>query len=417
MDATLSLEDAQQSQAQNRVTKRKIDDVMSSLDASLSTTTTTASSLLTSTKALGKRKRRSDDLTQGISTPLLVSLLPSRTTRHAPHPTPAPPTYNPTSLPSLLERISTYKLTTFTLPKPRSLSASQCSMWGWQSVSPGKDRIQCVTCGSTLIISPGSTTSWSSNVGTKIKTELETQLRTAHSDTCPWRMRGCSSNLYRLNIGGKSKELQGLRDKVANMTKAGIKDVKVSQLESVETEDLDKLVQLVQNQLEDHVPRELVILALLEWDCSSLSSSTTRLQTFSCRWCCRQLLASSYMSTSSTSGEESPSSRALDAIAQHQPFCPVVDVTRDDDGCLAVNNAVSNTIGATHKNLPAWKLRLDALLQRDVRPRSSIDSISSFVSLNDVPGETRAEKERNKTKALVSYVRELLGSTSKIRRG
>ncbi|KAI5475843.1 zinc finger, C3HC-like protein [Pseudohyphozyma bogoriensis] len=111
------------------------------------------------------------------STPALQSLLA------ASHPTPlppttAPPSYTPTSLPSLLSRLQTYRLTTFS-PKPPSLSPPSCASYGWINRAPPRDRIECVSCGSGIILlAPDG--GWETEGGKKMAGKLVDALRDKH---------------------------------------------------------------------------------------------------------------------------------------------------------------------------------------------------------------------------------------------
>ncbi|KAK4051589.1 hypothetical protein OIV83_002729 [Microbotryomycetes sp. JL201] len=386
-----------------RVTKRKIETVISALDSSLALNAGDGVSSM-----LGKRKRRTTDVDKGISTPLLVSLLPTRPSR-APAATP-PPSYNTTSLSQLVDRISTFKLTTFTAPKPRSLSAAACAMLGWQSASPGRDRIQCVTCHATLVIECGQS-GWSSAAGIRLKAELEKQLRLKHLDTCPWRMRACAPGLYKLAIAHRAKELEGVRTRARNIARAGLGKVKAASLDSVASTDLDQLVDIVTSTAEDNkaevesdVTTDAIVLALLGWDTpinTPPQPSGSSFQTLSCQWCCRRVLASTYLPQ-----ESSLAAKSFDAVSQHQSFCPVVDPLAGHWSFSSTNGPLND---AAPDLEPAWKQRLNVLLQRDVRRRTSSNSLASLLSMEGIAGETIAEKQRNKSKAIMSYVRKLLG--------
>ncbi|KAM0789753.1 hypothetical protein ACM66B_006608 [Microbotryomycetes sp. NB124-2] len=392
-----------QAQAQQPVTKRKIQDVMSALDSGLSLSYSSHEPRQSSSK----RKRRHHDSALGMSTPLLVSLLPARQTQ--PPVAATPPSYNPSSLPQLVDRISTFKLTTFTAPKPRSLSAAACAMLGWQSVSPGRDRIQCVTCQATMVVECGQS-GWSSTTGTRLRTELEQQLRTRHKDTCPWRLRACAPGLYKVPLGHRTKELEAVRTRVRNL--ASLRGIRVAVADdSLSTTHRDQLVTLLKSTStadEDaDVSSDVVVLALLGWDMFADSASAASLKTISCQWCCRRVLASSYVQQDPPAG----ASKSFDAVNQHQSFCPVIDPhaghwsLSSTDASASDDNAVAPT-----SHVPAWQQRLDVLLQRDAQRRTSFDLLTK---LNDENGETTAETQRNKTRAIVSYVRNMLGATTK----
>ena len=73
---------------------------------------------------------------------------PSQSQTPAP---PLPPTaeYRPSSLPSFLSRLATYKLTTYA-SKPPSIDAVAASKCGW--VNDGKDRLVCGLCNASWVV-------------------------------------------------------------------------------------------------------------------------------------------------------------------------------------------------------------------------------------------------------------------------
>ena len=71
-------------------------------------------------------------------------------THSSPAPTlPATAEYRPSSLPSFLSRLATYKLTTYA-NKPSSVDAVAASKCGW--INDGKDRLVCGLCNASWVV-------------------------------------------------------------------------------------------------------------------------------------------------------------------------------------------------------------------------------------------------------------------------
>ena len=71
-------------------------------------------------------------------------------THNSPAPTlPATAEYRPSSLPSFLSRLATYKLTTYA-NKPSSIDAVSASKCGW--INDGKDRLVCGLCNASWVV-------------------------------------------------------------------------------------------------------------------------------------------------------------------------------------------------------------------------------------------------------------------------
>jgi hypothetical protein len=71
-------------------------------------------------------------------------------THNSPAPTlPATAEYRPSSLPSFLSRLATYKLTTYA-NKPSSIDAVAASKCGW--INDGKDRLVCGLCNASWVV-------------------------------------------------------------------------------------------------------------------------------------------------------------------------------------------------------------------------------------------------------------------------
>ncbi|GAA6038808.1 hypothetical protein JCM8097_002904 [Rhodosporidiobolus ruineniae] len=195
--------------ASSRLTKRKVLDAVSALDSAFKDP---------GQSVAAKKRKTSSSNPPRTSTPALEAILArSSTSRSASPAAPPPASYDPTSLPSLLARLSSYRLTSFSPSKPASLSALQCALHGWKHTPATKERVECVTCGRGVVLLPPAQGGWASPAGVKLREEYERALfssraeESLHKETCPWRMRPCARSLYRLPGGGLGVSSGGRR--------------------------------------------------------------------------------------------------------------------------------------------------------------------------------------------------------------
>jgi hypothetical protein len=120
--------------------------------------------------------------------------------------TPIPvPLYRPASAPDFLERLSTFKLSTYR-DKPTAIDAVAASRCGWRNEG-GKDRLACNVCGAAWIV--GTTTGMTREAGetgsgmksvsfltclipaSALVARHVASLVQGHKTSCPWRLRQC----------------------------------------------------------------------------------------------------------------------------------------------------------------------------------------------------------------------------------
>ncbi|GAA5972925.1 hypothetical protein JCM11641_004006 [Rhodosporidiobolus odoratus] len=450
----------------SRLSKRSIADALAGLDAAFKEPVGAA-----------RAKKRKTAAPPKTSTPALEALLSrSRTTSAAQPPSPPPASYDPTSLPLLLSRLSTYSLRTFSPSKPSSLSALSCALHGWTHTPSTKDRVQCVTCNrGVVLLPPSAKEGWTSPPGLKLKEEYEkaTLSREAgeslHKESCPWRMRPCARSLYRLSGGGlgvqggggRRRLLQVVGEQAREMEERGLGGLGAQLPKEAEATigsegGRQRLIKAVQAVGEAHKVQQVelshttLLLAIFGWSLSatptssnpsrpstptlsrstssaslsSLSSLSSSSSTpiLSCTYCHRQVLASSYL-PSSTSTSTTP--RLFDLTKQHQPYCPYVDTpslqpptTRPSASTAGTGAAVGTGTTALK---PGWQVRLEAVLQRPLVAVPLGSDASESVAQSEggtASAALGAGTERDKlvatgkTRELLSYVRSLLGPKS-----
>ncbi|POY75506.1 hypothetical protein BMF94_1408 [Rhodotorula taiwanensis] len=413
------------------LSKRKFLDSIAALDAAVRDPLATTAASLT--------KRRRTSAPHRTSTPALEAILARTPRASTPSKAPPPPSYLPTSLPALLDRLATYRLTTFSPSKPPSLSALSCALHGWVHTPSTRERVHCVTCGQGVVVLPPSAGdgAWSSPVGQRLRQEHERLVSSegkGHAETCPWRLRPCARSLYRLpsgglgvQSGGRRRLLEEIASDAIEMDAAGLSTIEVA-LPPAATRALDvadgreRLARAVatvrEPAAEDHegtaVPSTTaLLLATFGWKLlgsssplvaaapslarSASSSSLSSLHDpgspiLACTYCTRRILASAY------SPSISSPPRAFDLVQQHQAFCPHVDP-----------HVGQPPPAATETDLrlkPGWQIRLEAVLQSALAaPTEEGDAGRQQTGAQDV----EEKKHPSDTREILSYVRKLLG--------
>ena len=359
------------------------------------------------------------------STPALEAILarmarPSRPSEALP-----PATYQPTSLPALLERIATYRLTTFSPSKPPSLSALSCALHGWIHTPSTRERVQCVTCGHGVVLLPPTAGdgAWSSPAGQRLRQEYERQVSgqgQAHAEACPWKLRPCARSLYRLpggglgvSSGGRRRLLEELGREAATLDQNGLGQVALTLPEPAREvlgsderrARLVKAVALVADTASgdespststtDSPSATSILLGIFGWNLlappagrpssSSLARSTSSSSISSltepggspilvCKYCTRHVLASSYLPSPGFTAGGAASGKRFDPVQQHQAFCPFVssasaaDTQTTGDAATKRGTRPDDDNKTTTSRKPGWLVRLEAVLPRPSTP-------------------------------------------------
>ncbi|TFK75090.1 zf-C3HC-domain-containing protein [Pluteus cervinus] len=107
--------------------------------------------------------------------------------------------YRPSSIPSFLSRLSTFKLATYA-NKPAAIDAVAASKCGW--TNDGKDRLICGLCSASWVLAgrEGMTRDAANALVEKQKAGLVDM----HRDGCPWKTRQCDPSIYRIPLHSPS---------------------------------------------------------------------------------------------------------------------------------------------------------------------------------------------------------------------
>ncbi|KAJ7650384.1 C3HC zinc finger-like-domain-containing protein [Roridomyces roridus] len=199
-------------------TKRKLDDAFHTLDRAVETPSppakrahTTPSLYATLAKYGVKPKQRNSNSLRAVnslskSTPHLSAILARAATRTRkampfssapPTPIPLPPTaeYRPSSIPSFLARLATFKLIDYS-SKPVQIDAVAAAKCGW--VNDGKDRLVCGLCGVSWVVAGREGMSREAANAQVEKQKIG--LVEKHKNGCPWRTRQCDPTIYRIPL-------------------------------------------------------------------------------------------------------------------------------------------------------------------------------------------------------------------------
>ena len=369
----------------SRLTKRTLSDALSTLDSALK-----PSPLPLPTS---KRPRPTPTSTRALESLLSLRQAPPRSLPSSPQ-TLAPDSYTPNSLPSLLDRLSSYRLTSYSPLKPFTISPLECALHGWTNT--GKERLTCQTCKKSIVLLPPTTGSWNDSIGKAMREEYEKLVgKKGHEENCPWGLRPCSKNLYRLqggglgvSKGGRRRLLEIVGEEARGMDEKGLKGIQL-ELPQELVLDEEKLRRNVTALLSPphppptaeeqvhQVSTTSILLAIFGWtlspiptspsssltrsnssSSSSISSSSTNTKNppiLSCHYCLRQILVTPYLPGS----EGEKRRKLLNPINQHYNYCPFISTT------IPPSSSTSSSKEQEMVKKPGWQVRLEAVLGKN----------------------------------------------------
>ncbi|KAJ7727329.1 C3HC zinc finger-like-domain-containing protein [Mycena maculata] len=205
-------------------TKRKLDDAFHSLDQAVEARppakrANTARSLYSTLTKYGvktkKTNRPIDSLSK--STPHLTAILARAATRTRkalpfsfgatpPPALPATAEYRPSSIPSFLARLATFKLLTYA-NKPPQIDAVAASKCGW--INDGKDRLVCGLCGVSWVVAGRD--SMTRDAANALVEKQRVSLVEMHKNGCPWKTRQCDPSIYRIPLQAPSAMVRQIK--------------------------------------------------------------------------------------------------------------------------------------------------------------------------------------------------------------
>ncbi|KAJ7227082.1 C3HC zinc finger-like-domain-containing protein, partial [Mycena pura] len=213
-------------------TKRKLADAFHALDQAVepsneakrpktSTDKPTTRSLYATLAKYGVKPKQANPHISSLSksTPHLSTILSraaARTRKALPFsslakpPPPLPPTaeYRPSSIPSFLARLETFKLATYA-NKPIQIDAVAAAKCGW--INDGKDRLVCGLCSVSWVVAGRE--GMTKDAANALVEKQRVSLVDAHKDGCPWKTRQCDPSIYRVPLQAPSIMIRELKTK------------------------------------------------------------------------------------------------------------------------------------------------------------------------------------------------------------
>ncbi|KAF8972120.1 C3HC zinc finger-like-domain-containing protein [Flammula alnicola] len=132
---------------------------------------------------------------------------------------PATAEYRPSSLPSFLSRLATYKLTTYA-NKPPSIDAVAASKCGW--INDGKDRLVCGLCNASWVVAGRE--GMNRDAANALIEKQRVSLVEAHKNGCPWKTRQCEDSIYCIPLQSPAAMIKDIKSKAIAMDPV-IKDI------------------------------------------------------------------------------------------------------------------------------------------------------------------------------------------------
>ncbi|GAA5926498.1 uncharacterized protein JCM15063_000292 [Sporobolomyces koalae] len=404
--------------APQRVTKRVMSDALANLDAASKRSTLASSATPVPAHTTSKRRK-----VEVHSTPKLEQLLLASRSRALTAPIPPPsPTYEPNSFDRLLDRLATFKLSTWSPSKPDSLNALECARHGWTNRS-ARERLECVTCHKGIVLLP-PTSSWTTPAGQALEHEYERSVLEghAHDPACPWKMRPTQRSLYRISTGDTRSKLVEHVSTEAIQLEQGVPQIStdlVLELPTRAREALEgnnhKLVESISKRSPaTSISSSSILLATFGWSLhprattgpsltrssssSSISSTTSAAPLLHCHYCLRKVPLTSYLGNS----------KPFNPATQHHAYCPYVSTSSNTPTSRDSNQRVERI-----EKKPGFQTRLETLL----KPAYSFEHPPfqpRHTNLENVGGGgIQAELDTVKTREVLNYVRKLLGPKPK----
>ncbi|MCO5589614.1 hypothetical protein L7F22_043582 [Adiantum nelumboides] len=273
-------------------------------------------------------------------------------------------TYRPFSLDMLLERLSTFSISTYS-NKPdseRLLSPLGMASNGWMhGEGQERDEVICVTCAAAWKVDAplGSTSKEEQSTFWKDK---EMDVREKHEDWCPWRIRSCSPSLYKAPIRSVLETRADVVKCASRLSACpGFDSVIVaSDLKELNTNDFAVKF--------PDLPITALILAIFGWQISGEGSPPIDQCIIACSMCARRAGLWAY-----TKDE-----KQFDVLKEHKSYCPIINGEVQNGSWMNARNVDLLTSNKSQL-LPAWQLRSQLLLGNKSQQRGNGVSSSEEV--------------------------------------
>ncbi|KAI9893981.1 MAG: hypothetical protein M1814_004751 [Vezdaea aestivalis] len=351
-------------------TKRKFQNLMSSITSSTNSTKTHIAPTGSDTSAIepaapSKRRRVAEPLSMlnksGLSTTITkvgsassISVSPRATTNGK------VPNYAPWDRVQFLERLKSFRHVDKWSAKPAKINEVQWAKRGWTCA--GKERVGCIGgCGKEVAIKLEKFTSVEKNRNEQIGEDIsstdllegsqeanddlidryEEMITTEHADYCLWKLRGCDESIQRLHLSNPIDALSSLRLRYQSL------EAIASELPQTITAPTSELLSFVTrhgslllhrpsttmahedpNHVSEapHVNKEALAMAIFGWQAEDGHISGL----VACSSCFRRLGLWLFSQHGGDKSSDQAAMIGLDVASEHQDYCPWINAQSQD---------------------------------------------------------------------------------------
>jgi len=387
--------------------KRKFDRILESLTDNSSS----------STRALVASKDNNSRIS--VHTTSNASSLKKRKFDSFAKPAPTQGHFLPSSRSAFLQRLSTFReVTEWHVRDKERINAAEWAKRGWERVST--DTVGCAVCNARLLVDidthadnqrfeQDGTGNEQDEVEDVIDRERDIHngivvrfaemIVTAHTETCPWRRRGCDSTIQRI------EGLLNTKDAISALSSrynSIVQQYRGRSLPTVTTLPNDENVdepELERFRLNDEVPdMNAMRLAVAGWQASTKdrsSSNDVLNDTLSCPNCFRSLGMWLYRGSS-------PTVETLDGVMEHLEYCPWASSVAQTTEISVQSSRLSTLRStgpsiATKVRVPGWVLVCMAVARDNHSKGRSTPSTKDIVETQQQSPEQREKKNKDLT--------------------
>lgn len=257
-------------------------------------------------------------------------------------------TYRPFSMDMLLERLSTFSISTYS-NKPdsaRLLSPLGMASNGWlHGESQERDEVVCVTCAAAWQVEVPLGSASNEEQATLWKTK-EKDVREKHEEWCPWRIRSCSPSLYKAPIRSVLETRADVTRWASRLSLCPGSDSVVVAYDPNEVSTTEFTVKF------PNVPTSALIMAIFGWQVSGEGSPPIDQCIVACSMCARRAGLWAY----------TKDGKQFDVLREHKSYCPVINGKVQNGSWINAGNADLHSANETQSSSPAWQLRLQLLV-------------------------------------------------------
>lgn len=258
-----------------------------------------------------------------------------------------PPSYAPWDRESLLLRLATYKLyPDHSISSP--VSAFALARRGWQHVV--RDTVECIKCRARIVLQIHSERQ---DMYEALQERFGELVVSHHHKNCPWKFKGCDTELLRLSLADSRAALKSMADRSSTF----------EELKMV----LPSAGKLPQEGLSELTPDK--IYALFGWSASTIGSTSI----VSCADCLSHALLTTECD--------------LDMINEHHSYCPWI--------CPQVQRSDSE---------PGWRILLSHVTQNSQQGKNLQDSSAVLEDTEQFPSEQNYKERIARVKILMGMV-------------